>query len=302
MRTTLTFRRNLSGRAALLTLMFVLCGGRGIAQTSPFDTFFGEFNGVAIWTSLGVNADRVPSRRNDVPLFEQSPIRFGFELLLGPYPAQEESPEMAGTKHAIDSLRTRLETEKLGATLPADTTLIPRLESSLEAQLRRQSVLQRFADENAPAVQVDLGVGFEYTDSFRPDARDYTIKMPLTGVYVSAYVSHDLVAWENGSAGIYVGGNVGHFELHNAVAYGNTGDDAEYEVTASTYALEPILGCYLYYESGRISPFIEFSYKYLAFDALHYREISGGPPATGAPRRLDLSGVYLTIGLQMAKK
>ena len=275
------------------------------AQLSPFDTFFGEFNGVALWTSLGVNADRVPSRRTDVPLFELSPIRYGFELLLGPYPAAPDTPELYKAERTVDSLRARIEFLGYEIEQGLDTAVIAarlaETKKALAATERRVEILQKIADEKLPSLQVDLGIGFEYTDSFRPGSPAYAVKMPVTGMYVSAYVSRDLLSWEEGSAGVYIGGNVGHFQLHDAVAYGNDGA-SEYEVSASTFALEPILGFYLYYESGRVSPFLELSYKYLAFDAVHYRDIAGGGPAVGAPRRLDLSGVYLTFGLQMAKK
>lgn len=275
------------------------------AQTSPFDTFFGEFNGVAIWTSLGMSVPHISTRRIDLPYLESSPVRYGFELLLGPYPSAPDTPELDKAERVADSLRARIEYLRYEAEQGADTAMVNVAASAarkaLEGAERRVEILQKIADENLPTLQVDLGVGFEYTDSFRPFSPDYSIKMPVTGLYVSAYVSTDFASWDDGSAGIYIGGNVGRFELNEAAAYAASGG-AEYEVSASTYAFEPILGCYLYYASGRVSPFLELSYKYLAFDAVHYRDIAGGGPALGAPRRLDLSGVYLTLGLQMAKK
>ncbi len=290
--------KNLHFAALLAIALFPYCESN--AQLNPFETFFNEFNGVALWASFGANDSKIPTRKTDIPFFNHSPVRYGFELLLGPYPSPSPPPEIDELDRILDTLDAHLAV-LYGMGDTADTAVIQRLLQEQKKMLIKKEHIETRERKRAPDVTVDLGIGFEYTDSFRPRIGESSMQLPVTGMYISAYISRDLKSWEQSSFGIYIGGTIGQYQLYNASLMSADGL-YRYDVTSSTYAIEPVLGAYLFYDGGSLSPFFELSYKYLAFDGLRYYSIDAAPVLTSMPGRLDLSGVFITIGLQMAKK
>jgi hypothetical protein len=285
---------------AALLLFTVFPSGESRSQLNPFETFFNEFNGVALWASFGASHSNISTRKTDIPFFNHSPVRYGFELLLGPYPSPSPPPEIDELDRILDTLDAHLAV-LYGMGDTADTAVIQKLLQEQKKLLIKKEYIETRDRKRSPDVTVDLGIGFEYTDSFRPQVGQSSMQLPVTGMYISAYISRDLKSWEQSSFGVYIGGTIGQYQLYNAALLSADGL-YRYDVTSSTYAIEPVLGAYLFYDAGSLSPFLELSYKYLAFDGLRYYSIDAAPVLTTAPGRLDLSGVFITIGLQMAKK
>ena len=145
-----------------------------------------------------------------------------------------------------------------------------------------------------------MGLGYEFSDSFTPGNDSIGIRLPLSGIYLSAYLQAPPCVQLFGE-GYYIGGTAGLYDLSHATAYKTNSSDA-YEVTSSTFSFD-IVPIGIYKEIGYATFFLELTYKYLAFDAIRYLPIGeAGAPPLNAPQRIDASGWYLTFGIQLAKK
>ena len=277
--------------------LWLLCSAGAFGQISPLEMFSQEFNGIAIWGSLGTAKNNALDVR-DIGL-GRLPVRYGFELILGPYPAEKEDPRLPHLRKAIDSIRLTLliDTVRSGARKPserrrskADILLLSRLEE-------QKSALEEMAVEHAET-SVELGVGFEYSDSFSFMNEGLKATFPVSGFYVSTYVTP---SWATGKRyGFYCGGSAGLYDLSAATAYSLPDMAREYEMTSTTLSFDLVLPGF-YYDIGGVTVFAECTYKYLAFDAIRYKELSEGPSPLNPPSRIDLSRWWVTVGFQFAK-
>lgn len=258
--------------------------------------FFSEFNGLAVWGSAGLtNRDNIPIQKSF--LGETKPLRYGFELLLGPYPAEEPSEATAQIQSRLDSLDTMLFFESLDTGNPTRTIAIRKrmdeLEVALEESRRRDSL------DRCRAWTMEMGIGYEFSDSFQPGNDSISVRLPISGIYLSAYVQLPSAVSVAGE-GYYLGASAGLYDLSQATAY-TTGTNEQFEMTSSAFSFD-IVPFGAYWAAGSMTFFLELTYKYLAFDAIRYVPvIEGAIPPSNAPRRIDPSGWYLTFGIQLAK-
>jgi hypothetical protein len=275
-------------------LIGVLSATAARAQDSPFQMFFKEFSGLAVWTSAGFqNKDHVPTRLS----FGQSdaPIRYGFELLLGPYPEMRADEVMNKLDDAIDTCRKALFlAAPQGREYEAMKGRLDRLERVRDSLV----AVQEIEDNNR--WKVELGLGFEYSDSYRPGNDSLSFGFPVSGYYVSTYAYPPFLQAPRGSCGLYFGGSCGMYDLSRCTAYRRDNGEA-FEMTASTISIDLVpIGAFI--ETGNIAGFVELTYKYLAFDGIRYEPVNDGAVPLNAPPRFDLSGFHVSIGIQYARK
>lgn len=275
-----------SRRALIASLITFSTVPDAHSQPSPLDVFTKEFNGIAVWTSLGFpQAPGLETRET----FKSNKLawRYGFELFLGPFPAPSKKKLAGMLETARDSLL--VDSLKYLDSLPSgERRQLKNLQSAVQAQDESAKV------ERKKGWSVDVGVGLDFSDSYRPQADSLDIRIPVMAFYISAYVSLP----EFWNLPYYLGGTAGIYTISNGTAYTNTLN--QFEMSGSTFAFELIPLGISVPNNSRNAFFLELSYQYLAFDGVRYKGTGGLP--LGTPNRLDLSGWRVTFGVQLAKK
>lgn len=142
---------------------------------------------------------------------------------------------------------------------------------------------------------LELGFGANYLGgvNFQSDSLDLRAAVrsfPTISAYWTGY-SNKLAAW-------YIGGSIGLVELMNAQAY--SADSIESTVKGTTFELGPTIGAYR--DLGSAAAFIEASYRWRRFSSLDYASGTDTDTLRDWPRSLDLSGIHLSIGMQVHLK
>jgi hypothetical protein len=278
-----------------LPFIALLFSTRAVAQDSPLQMFFNEFNGVAVWGGISLwNTERQATSRSFLGL--ERPAFYGFELLLGPYPSNNAHEAVIGNLSGrADSLEAEAQYRRAEWDQRTADSLLRKAErlrasiEELEADAKRQ---------NDEAWSIELGFGFEFSDSHHPVYDSLAFSLPVSGASISVYAYPPWFAGLH-PVGVYFGGSAGLSDLSTATAYRQGTPDA-FELSSATFTFNMALG--LYYEWTGNSVYLEASYKYLAFDAIRYMPQGEAARPLHAPSRIDLSGVYLTVGMQFAKK
>jgi hypothetical protein len=272
--------------ATILSLLFLVINSN--AQDSPFSTLFKEFDGVAVWASSGLSTQKNVEYGPKAGL--NAVWRYGFEILLGPYPA---GPSPSASVIKLTAFRDSIKRESVlkGSLSHSDSLQLRRVNEFLEQEKSK-------AEKADDKWSMEIGLGFDFSDSYRPRNDSMQIRIPVTSTFVSLYAEPPGTIW---GIHYYLGGKGGLYNITNGTAIRNANNQFDLSTTAFSYELVPI-GIYLTDREEKHFLFLELSYKHLAFESLRYKALNTGPLPLNAPDRFDLSGIFLTFGVQLAKK
>lgn len=300
------------GLIGLVCVLSLTTAARSQTPLVSFDKVFDQFNGIAVWGSISPATwhHRDVEARKFLGL-PDVPLRYGFELLLGPYPAKESNRILdslkhlrnswivSGYAHSPDAPSVKSFHARIGllpdSTSTADSLKPERRKDSLALLNYAIKLLEtRDSIDEAKKVQFECGFGLDYSDSYRNISNSLDMRIPIRGYYLSAYVEPPLKIL--GEWSVYLGSVIGFYSISDGILF--KADTSQNSVGGSSIGLELIVG--LSKRWGPIQLQMELGYQYLAFDGVQY----GGTvlPSNSAPRRIDLSGVYITLALQGAKK
>jgi hypothetical protein len=274
----------------ILSTLVLFSNSNGHAQLNPFDIFTKEFNGIAIWGSLGSVQSPEVGTRNTLSSNNLA-WRYGFELLLGPYPSSSTNGLLTRLGTGFDSLV--VDSIRNGSLDSLEQRHLNNLRTGIRGQ-RQDAEKKRKNDWS-----VEVGIGLEFSDSYRPKADSVDIRVPILSFYVAAYLQSP----PDWCFPFYCGGRAGIYNISNGTAYTNS-PTYQFQMSGTTFAFEIVpLGAYIWRESKNLV-FLNLSYQYLAFDGIRYvgSDKSSPPLPLGTPRRIDLSGWRLTFGVQLGRK
>lgn len=328
------FKPSFSKIALHLMIIFLTSPGlydsKALAQSPliSFDKIFDQFNGVAVWGSFSPsNWHQQDFSTRKFLGFDGAPFRYGFEFLVGPYPAKQTNPitdslekllnrwevtryndlsTMETLNHlapTIDSLRRINERfEKYFRNphpTPADLEPLAEQADSINNMMYIINDLKsRSRKGEGEKWKVEGGLGVDFSDSYRNISNSFNIRIPVRGYYVSAYLETPPIAGDNLSC--YFGGTGGFYTINNGTLY-QPDSTRHFGISDNALGLEIVGG--FAQQIGSAEVLLEISYQYLAFDGLQYTNGTNLVlPSNAAPSRIDLSGFYITVGFQGAKK
>ncbi len=277
-----------------IRITLAVCGMSGVArgQESPLSSIFKEFNGVAVWSSFGKCTNTPAMGYRPMVNGVELAWRYGLEILLGPYPETTPGPVAAILRSQRDSLRAR----RVVAGDPDG-----RIRESLGRIDAAIDSMEKAADATSQW-EIEVGIGLDFSDSYRPAVESLQVRLPLNANYASVYVYPPCL--EGHLCGVpltgYIGFRGGLYTLSGAT--GTMASGTQYELSGSSFSWDVLVGVYKPFDKNAF--FLELSYKYLAFDGVRYKLYSGASPLSRASvvDRIDLSGVHLSLGFQFARK
>lgn len=145
----------------------------------------------------------------------------------------------------------------------------------------------------------EFGLGVNFADGYRTSIGDIDVRMPIRTIYIAAYLEFQKPCWLHP----YVGSKIGtNFDLKGTTLDATASTDTSnlFELTGNTIPIEILVGGWWEPAEG-FNIIIEISHEYLAFDGIVYKELGTSILPAKRPRRIDLSGWYLTFGFQLAK-
>jgi hypothetical protein len=324
--------------ARLHVPMFVMCfltfflfeNVRSQSSLISFDKIFDQFNGVAVWGSVSPSTwhHRDFDARGVLGI-PHVPFRYGFELLLGPYPEKKGNPIADSLKRLL-SLRevtayiksfSMTSTDSLFSSLKKIDSLSDRFvkrkmrtrgskclgienpwPEGLDTLASLMYTIKLLESQNRNKQEgkwsVEGGLGVEFSDSYRGQ-EPLDNRIPIRAYYLSGYLD---APYKFIGGSWFLGLTGGFYAISNGTTY-ESDSSKHFALSGSTLGFEFVTG--LAWKLGSSQVFMEASYQYLAFDGIQYMNgtaLAQWFMASRWPSRIDLSGFHITLGIQAARK
>lgn len=311
-----TFRSKTYSRRSVWVLLLLLCATLARSQEPlvSFDKLFDQFNGIAIWGAVSPPKQRDQGFTTSKFLGStRAPVRYGFELLLGPYPGKESNPLLDSLKNLRKAwmVAQYARSRDMATTISLDDridTLLFRPEwnaKALRTEARNDSLsLLSYAIKSLEARDklaedgrwhFEGGFGIDFSNSYRRTTDSNDLRIPVRGPYLSAYILPPLEFW---NISPYFGSVIGFYSISNGTLFKVDSTRTQLPVTASSLGFEATGGLSLKLGSAQLQ--LEVGYQYLVFEGVQYGDKCS--PGAFAPRSINLSAWYITFGIQGARK